>query len=1070
MEKYSSIILKRVSRIQKCSTTIHIIASMIYVVTLLLIMTMLGVQFSHLITSSFSANLGYPIFIALTSIYILIRLTLSKICPLFNLHSLAIKIENKYPHLKTALITSVQFIKDQNISQTKLFSRILILSLFKDTADKIENISPFSGIEKKFIQYLLLAFLAVSSICAAQYIFYPTHYIETLKTIINPFNTKTAISQENKNSQTGNLIIGDITLDYTYPLYSGLKSKTIANSNGDIEALKGSFVKFYAICNKPLQKASIIIDKNTKIVLQIRESNILQGEIQLLEKGSYKIELTKNKELDPINTDSHSINIINDQYPKIRFISPKTSEKVLPVTKNDSIDMEYVCSDDFGINNISLVYRVNNDKETTISLKTFNKNQSKYQNTYHWNLNTTNLQPGDKIDYYLEIKDNDTVSGPKASTTKTLHIKIIDHNKKHKEALNQQTSLLNQMKRLLLDEIENHKKVMVTIKTNKQEPNNKVELIKSRELIYKKSQRLLSAFDITMSKMQKDTDSSYSIYYIISNIRDTFNQLIRSNISTFRLNISRNKTLSNQNSFLTVLETSYSTEIKYLQKCISLLEELLEKQALDEFLKNQDFTEQFKEKLDSLLNQFNKKMNGENDKKMTEELNKLSKMAEQAIKDLKKMTKNLKLDKIDSETNKLQNLLKKMENAIKNNNLKTALEAARELLKSLENMLENMKSLNSKFMPSPVNNYLSTINDLAEQLKELEERENKLVEKTDNLKNSIDERLNKSMENLIDDFFATQKDRLKSINEKMAETEETFNQLAANNEHKLDKTPQLGIQPSNTFIKNEINKINENNSYLSQMLDGNDVNESSKLSKEAQQNLQMLKARISRFNKNGKLENNKQVSDMTNALQSASDLNNQILSDINTFLNLAKQQKLTNLNDDDKKQIKNFSETQSKIKKETANIKTDIDDLKNKTPIIGNDIPSSMNKAISHMTLTNAKLNQSNLNGASVEERESAYNLQQTINSLNKVKDLLTKGQMPGSMNFPQFMQRGLPAGMQQGSNGMYGISVEKVEIPSENSYKVPKEFREEILNEMKGNFPQKYEPFNRNYYKELLQ
>ena len=46
----------------------------------------------------------------------------------------------------------------------------------------------------------------------------------------------------------------------------------------------------------------------------------------------------------------------------------------------------------------------------------------------------------------------------------------------------------------------------------------------------------------------------------------------------------------------------------------------------------------------------------------------------------------------------------------------------------------------------------------------------------------------------------------------------------------------------------------------------------------------------------------------------------------------------------------------------------------------------------------------------------------------------------------------------------------EKVLLPSEDQYKVPREFREEILDAMKKETPKNYEQLVNEYYRELVQ
>jgi hypothetical protein len=66
---------------------------------------------------------------------------------------------------------------------------------------------------------------------------------------------------------------------------------------------------------------------------------------------------------------------------------------------------------------------------------------------------------------------------------------------------------------------------------------------------------------------------------------------------------------------------------------------------------------------------------------------------------------------------------------------------------------------------------------------------------------------------------------------------------------------------------------------------------------------------------------------------------------------------------------------------------------------------------------------------------------------------------------------RGLPLPMMAGRTGSSGSanSREDVEIPDENQYQAPKEFRKDLLDAMKQGAPEKYRDQVKRYYEELV-
>ncbi|HVO30529.1 MAG TPA: hypothetical protein VMV18_07325, partial [bacterium] len=59
--------------------------------------------------------------------------------------------------------------------------------------------------------------------------------------------------------------------------------------------------------------------------------------------------------------------------------------------------------------------------------------------------------------------------------------------------------------------------------------------------------------------------------------------------------------------------------------------------------------------------------------------------------------------------------------------------------------------------------------------------------------------------------------------------------------------------------------------------------------------------------------------------------------------------------------------------------------------------------------------------------------------------------------------------GQQKGWDGMRGFSNDKVEIPDGSQFRVPKEFREDILEAMKKPSPDGYKQMNQEYYERLI-
>ena len=87
------------------------------------------------------------------------------------------------------------------------------------------------------------------------------------------------------------------------------------------------------------------------------------------------------------------------------------------------IDLEL--QDDFGFNSLQIGYEVNRPKYLKRTFY-FNKKipnlrlDSLLQIQTYWDLTDLNLMPDDEVQFYFELTDNDNVSGPKKTTSKSL--------------------------------------------------------------------------------------------------------------------------------------------------------------------------------------------------------------------------------------------------------------------------------------------------------------------------------------------------------------------------------------------------------------------------------------------------------------------------------------------------------------------------------------------------------------------------------------------------------------------------------------------------------------------------
>ena len=150
--------------------------------------------------------------------------------------------------------------------------------------------------------------------------------------------------------------------------------------------------------------------------------------------------LNKNAYFTSKDTLTDDITVIKDMYPEIYVQSQQDS------SYQERYYFKGNIKDDYGFSNLQFVYtRYNADGKAVESNKKVNipiQNSVTIQDFYYYfDPNTFDLKPGEKIDYYFQVADNDGVNGHKTSKSNvsTYRVRTLDEINKDIDKAEQQT-------------------------------------------------------------------------------------------------------------------------------------------------------------------------------------------------------------------------------------------------------------------------------------------------------------------------------------------------------------------------------------------------------------------------------------------------------------------------------------------------------------------------------------------------------------------------------------------------------------------------------------------------------
>jgi uncharacterized phage infection (PIP) family protein YhgE len=231
--------------------------------------------------------------------------------------------------------------------------------------------------------------------------------------------------------------LSNFTTYLEFPRYLGKSAERLDNT-GNLIIPEGTKVK-WEFRTKKAESLNLIFNQNTeKELAKSNENGGFEFSKTIKKTSSYQIEL-ENKYSKNKDKIAYLINVVPDQYPEINL------EKY-----QDSVLYEYLIlggsiSDDYGISKLELSYKIvkADEDENTSSFKKiplkFNRGVSSQEYFYQLNLSDYHLKQGDKLEYFVQVWDNDGVNGSKSSKTAKYEFALPDQ-KAFKEEVSKATS------------------------------------------------------------------------------------------------------------------------------------------------------------------------------------------------------------------------------------------------------------------------------------------------------------------------------------------------------------------------------------------------------------------------------------------------------------------------------------------------------------------------------------------------------------------------------------------------------------------------------------------------------
>ena len=199
----------------------------------------------------------------------------------------------------------------------------------------------------------------------------------------------------------------NLSATLVYPAYLNRKAEEVQNV-GDLLIPEGTKVNWKLKTENSDQISFILQQKVHQ--LNVVENSAAFGAV-IKQPGIYQI-VPKNQFVSLQDSLSHQLTVIKDQFPSISVTETPDS------LSSKALYFTGAVNDDYGFSSLKFKYQIKEkNKVLAQGAKVIPiKNQQTENTFFHlWNLNEIAIKPGQTIDYFFEVADNDGVNGAKVT-------------------------------------------------------------------------------------------------------------------------------------------------------------------------------------------------------------------------------------------------------------------------------------------------------------------------------------------------------------------------------------------------------------------------------------------------------------------------------------------------------------------------------------------------------------------------------------------------------------------------------------------------------------------------------
>lgn len=820
-----------------------------------------------------------------------------------------------------------------------------------------------------------------------------------------------SIAREDFAQTSAEPIVADIRFVLKYPAYTKLPERVIAGSSGQILAMPGTEVSVSARALVPTRAARLELEADGVRLEPIDarvEGGVVSARFVVRKPGTWRFVLDGPRRLK--EPEAHRIDLEFDRPPRVDLYAPADH---LEVTGPRRIELAYSLDDDFGLGAVELVWRTGDGPPQRKAIAAVKPGERAATGKLEWDLAELELKPGTRITYHLEAKDNDDVLGPNVGRSRVYYLTVFSLREKREAAMAEQERLLELALGVLADRLE----------TPKDGPDG--EILGAYDKVHARAEALLQALARAQRALADDKQAQDGLRRDLRDMQARLGKLTHDEeelLADARDKRRRGLKLGPPRA---ALEAQHPKQVAELERDVLLLDDLLDKQRLEELLAVGDEMKAARDRLKSLLAKYRQTRSEALRKDIERELRELERRLAELQQKAAKLAQELPDEFLNAEAmgrNDLKSELDKIRELLARGEVDKALQELERMSSSLDRMMASMEGDLQGFRRDRFSAEERALQELENKVTDLQHDEQQLKGETD----AIRERARAEAQRRLKDRVAPLQ---KQAREQVAQLKK-----------QLENVEPRALSP---YDKEELSRVKQRVEDLDRMLQAADLEEARGMARQAEAGLDGIAQDLREEEQRGWRGVRPQAKKARERVEESGRLAGKIASEIERAM--PRPQDL--MGPEDQKRMGELAQRQAALKRRAQELERE---LGRKVGPDGRPVPTpprlgeGLRQAGQHMERAEGKLKRRDARDASGEEA-------QALEQLRQVKEQLQRERRPRD----------------QMAGGR--LDKEPVKIPGADEYRAPKEFRQDILDAMKRAPPAEYREQVKRYYEELV-